>query len=196
MSIYRCHNTRAILEIQRVMFWGPMFSGKTTELQNIKRQFTRAGIRAEIFNPAKNTRDNELVSSHDGQTSSCIRFSSVSDVIDAVDRLQLEVVLLEEAQFFPALGELCDELYERAIHVFVATLNQDFTGKPWPHIRDLLHTFEVHQIWSVCSLCGSMKAWYSQKISDAEPDSDGNLIGDEEDYRPLCAACWHKNSQT
>lgn len=196
MTTYRFHNQNALPEIQRVMFWGPMFSGKTTELQNVKRQFTRGGIKAELFNPSQNTRDTELVSSHDGQTTGCIGFSSARDVIDAVERLQLEVVLLEEGQFFHDLGELCDELYKRKVHVFVAALNQDFTGAPWPHIRDLLHTFEVHQTWSVCGLCGSMKASYSQKISDAEPDSDGNLVGDEHDFRPLCAACWLESGQT
>lgn len=192
MATYRFHNTKALAEIHRVMFWGPMFSGKTTELQNIKKKYTMAGIKAELFNPAQNTRDNDLVSSHDGQTTSCISFSSVTDVLETVERLKLEVVLLEEGQFFHALGELCDQLNQRKIHVFVAALNQDFTGKPWPHIRDLLHTFEVHQTWSVCSECGSMKAMYSEKISNAQPDDDGNIIGDSEDYRPLCAACWKK----
>jgi len=167
-----------------------MFSGKTTELQNVKSRFQHAGKTVILFNPRKNTRDSELVRSHDGQTAEAIMFGSKSEILSVVDRAPPDVVLIEEAQFVPYIADVCDELYARKIHVFMAALNETFEGHPWPCIRDLLHTCEVHQTWAVCRDCSSMHASHSGCIAEVAPDKEGFLPGGEKEYKALCTPCF------
>jgi thymidine kinase len=167
-----------------------MFSGKTTELQNVKSRFQHANKNVLLFNPRKNTRDSELVRSHDGQTAEALLFGSKAELLAAVDRAKPDVVLIEEAQFVPYIAEVCDALYDRQIHVFMAALNETSEGRPWPCIRDLLHTCEVHQTWAVCRDCASMHACHSGCIATVAPDEDGFLPGGESEYKALCTPCF------
>lgn len=177
-------------EVLRVIFWGCMFSGKTTELQNVKNRFQHAGMNVMLLNPRRNTRDSDLVRSHDGQTAEAVQFGSKDELLTYVDRSKPDVVLIEEAQFVPYIREVCDELYDRKIHVFMAALNETFEGNPWPCIRDILHTCEVHQTWAVCRDCSSMRACHSGCIANTAPDDDGFLPGGESEYKALCTKCF------
>lgn len=173
----------------RCIYWGPMFSGKTTELQSVQRRFQHAGIRVALFNPTVNTRDAELVHSHDGHAVEATPFSTPSEVLAYVDTHKLRVVLIEEAQFVDGLLGLCDALWERGVHVFMAALNEDHRGQPWPGIRDILHTCQVHQTFAVCKSCGSMRASHSVLRAIDSSDNQTVIIGGEELYQALCSAC-------
>ena len=174
---------------QRGIFWGPMFSGKTSELQNLLHRFRHAGQKVVLFNPSHNTRDNELVSSHDGRKAEAIVFSDIAEIVAYVHEHQPQIVLIEEAQFIDELWSLCNELAKCGVHVFMAALNEDYTGQPWPKIRDMLHTCQVYQTFAVCKRCGSMRASHSALL---KPNIDGGniVIGGDDRFEALCDACF------
>ena len=168
-----------------------MFSGKSTELQTVQRRFTHAGMRVLLFNPHINERDRDgLVESHDGSSAVAITFHDALELIQIVINQNPDVVLIEEVHFIPHIRSICVDLNLRGIHVFMAALNEDFEGMPWPHIAEFLHTCEVHQTFAVCKDCGSMRACHSALFSNEVPDENSILIGGEDKFKALCNVCF------
>jgi thymidine kinase len=178
-------------QARRVLLWGPVCSNKTTQLLIGALRIQHQGFRTLILNPACNTRDEPgLVTSHDGLSSIAEQFDSLAGVLVLIEQRQPEAVFLEEAQFVPFLGELLTILEQRGLHVFMSALNMDFEGNPFPVIRDVLHTCDVIQMFSVCFRCQHPLATHSYKVSSEKAGPNNVLIGGQEAFRPICRQCF------
>ncbi len=162
---------------------GSMFSGKTEELIRRLKRARIARQAVEIFKPALDNRyAATVVVSHDENAIPSI-------VVDAADQILLlagdaRVVGVDEGQFFgPELVRVAEELARQGRRVIVAGLDQDFRGRPFEPIPQLMAVAEyVTKLHAICVVCGA-PANHSQRLTG----EDGRVVvGAKEAYEPRC----------
>ena len=166
---------------------GSMFSGKTEELIRRLRRATIARQRVALFKPAIDTRyDAHDVVSHDAT-------AMPSTVITAPEQMLLlvgdaDVVGIDEAQFFgPELVAVVETLARDGRRVVVAGLDQDFRGRPFEPVPQLMAVAEhVSKLHAVCVRCGA-PANHSQRIVAG---GGRVLLGEKDAYEPRCRTCF------
>ena len=115
------------------------------------------------------------------------------------------VVGIDEAQFFDAsLVDVAERLANRGVRVVIAGLDQDYLGKPFGPMPQLLCGAEmVTKQLSVCMVCGS-PASKSQRvhpeaarISRLGPaSSEQVLVGGGDAYEARCRGCYVQGIDT
>lgn len=176
---------------------GSMFSGKTEELlRRVKRaRFARQKI--ELFKPAIDTRyAEEAVVSHDEQAMCSTAVNHSSEILLYVNMETVEVVAIDEVQFFDeGIVEVCARLAEAGIRVIAAGLDMDYQGKPFRAMPQLMSVAEyVSKMHAICVHCGDL-ANFSHRLNAQQQQV---LIGEQESYEPLCRHCFNliiKNKQ-
>ncbi len=124
---------------------GSMFSGKSEELIRRLRRAQIARQKVQIFKPVIDRRfsDDHIVSHSEMRIESCAVPSSRA-LLDAV-AADTEVIGIDEGQFFDQeLPMICDTLADQGKRVIVAGLDQDYLGKPFEPMPQLLAIAEVH----------------------------------------------------
>ncbi|MDY6297453.1 MAG: thymidine kinase [Alloprevotella sp.] len=168
---------------------GSMFSGKTEELIRRLRRAEFAKQRVEIYKPAIDTRySEEEVVSHDAKAI----MSTPVDVPASILLLaeEADVVGIDEAQFFDnSIVDVCNRLASAGKRVIVAGLDMDFKGKPFGPMPALLAVAEeVTKVHAICVHCGAL-AYVSHRIVKSDKQV---LLGEKDEYEPLCRACYDK----
>ncbi|WP_456423597.1 thymidine kinase [Thermococcus sp.] len=174
---------------------GPMFAGKTSELiKRIERQ-AYAKRRVALFKPSIDDRySREEVVAHNG-----LRYKAyvvptstegVSGIVKLTEREKLEVIGIDEVQFFPMeIVQALNELADRGVYVIASGLNLDFRGEPFPVMKELLvRADSVVYLTAVCTVCGR-PATRSQRLIDGKPaprDSPVIMVGGKESYEARC----------
>ena len=166
---------------------GSMFSGKTEELIRRLKRARIARQRVALFKPALDTRyDAEAVVSHDAT-------ALPATVVHAADQVLLlvgdaDVVGIDEAQFFGVeLVDVVERLARDGKRVVVAGLDQDFLGRPFEPVPQLMAVAEhVTKLHAVCVRCGA-PANHSQRIV---AQGARVLVGEAEAYEPRCRRCF------
>jgi thymidine kinase len=162
---------------------GSMFSGKTEELIRRLKRARIARQQVEIFKPALDNRYAETaVVSHDENAIPSI-------VVDTADQILLlagdaAVVGIDEAQFFgDELVGVCEALARGGRRVIAAGLDQDFRGRPFDPLPQLMAVAEyVTKLHAICVVCGA-PANHSQRLIASD---DRVLVGEKEAYEPRC----------
>jgi thymidine kinase len=113
--------------------------------------------------------------------------ASASQILAAVDD-DTEVVGIDEGQFFDSsLVEVVDTLANRGKRVIVAGLDQDYRGRPFEPMPQLMAIAEyVDKTLAICMRCGA-PANRSQRLVDA---TDRVVVGGAEEYEARCRACF------
>ena len=172
---------------------GSMFSGKTEELLRRLKRARIARQRVALFKPALDTRyhDTEVVS-HDAT-------AMPSEVVHSADPMLLlagdaDVVGIDEAQFFGVeLVDVVEHLAREGRRVIVAGLDQDYLGRPFEPVPQLMAVAEhVTKLHAVCVRCGA-PANHSQRIV---ADGARVLVGEAEAYEPRCRRCFKAEAVT
>lgn len=170
---------------------GSMFSGKTEELIRRLRRARIARQRVEIFKPAIETRYSvHEVVSHDENTIRSTALEKAADIL----RLGSEanVIGIDEAQFFDLdLVRVCEQLARTGKRVIVAGLDQDYMGKPFEPVPQLMAIAEhVTKLHAVCVVCGA-PANHSQRIAVSD---ERVLVGAADAYEPRCRQCFEPHA--
>lgn len=168
---------------------GSMFSGKTEELIRRLKRARIARQRVEIYKPATDTRySEEDVVSHDRNTIASTPVESSAAILLLAE--DAEVVGIDEAQFFDnGLVEVCNALADRGKRVIIAGLDMDFKGIPFGPMPALCAIAEdVTKVHAVCVHCGA-PAYVSHRTVQ---DSKRVLLGEHNEYEPLCRNCYKK----
>jgi thymidine kinase len=170
---------------------GSMFSGKTEELIRRLKRAKYAKQSVEIYKPIIDVRySKDEVVSHDENSIRSTPVDNSSNILllsgDA------DVVGIDEAQFFDnGLIEVAVKLANMGIRVIVAGLDMDFKGVPFGPMPGLMavadHITKVH---AICMRCGSI-AQFSHRLTEQEQVV---LLGEKEEYEPLCRSCFKKAS--
>jgi len=167
---------------------GSMFSGKTEELiRRMKRaQFAKQNV--EIFKPGIDTRyDEEMVVSHDANEIQSTPVPSSSNILILANNV--DVVGIDEAQFFDdGLVAVCNQLANSGIRVIVAGLDMDYKGVPFGPVPGIMASAEyVTKVHAICMKCGELANHSYRKTEENELV----LLGEVDEYEPLCRACFN-----
>jgi thymidine kinase len=167
---------------------GSMFSGKSEELIRRVRRVQIARQKVQLFKPEVDARfsPEEIVSHSEMKMPSQV-VAGARDILGRVDS-DTEVVAIDEGQFFDmSLVEVADALASRGLRVIVAGLDQDYRGRPFEPMPQLMAVAEyVDKTLAVCMRCGA-PANRSQRLVARR---DRVVVGGAGEYEARCRRCF------
>ena len=167
---------------------GSMFSGKSEELIRRLRRAQIAKQRVQIFKPKVDSRfsDDHIVSHSDMKMKSqlVIKAAEIPDLIDS----RTQVIGIDEAQFFDLeLVGVCNKLADMGKRVIVAGLDQDYRGRPFDPMPQLLSIAEyITKTLAICVRCGAPANRTQRTVNNAERV----LLGATDSYEARCRLCF------
>jgi len=167
---------------------GSMFSGKSEELIRRLRRAKIARQKVQVFKPQIDSRfSNDHIVSHSEMRHESANSKSATEILAKVDP-DTEVVGIDEGQFFDnELVHVANELAQRGVRVIIAGLDQDYTGRPWEPMPQLLAIAEyITKTHAICMKCGQ-PANYTQRTFDSE---ERVAVGGEGMYEARCRRCF------
>lgn len=171
---------------------GSMFSGKTEELLRRLRRAKFARQSVEIFKPGIDIRySQEEVVSHDRNSIPSTPVEHSSNILLLSSEVQ--VVGIDEAQFFDeGLANVCQQLADQGVRVIVAGLDMDFKRVPFGPMPALCAIADdVTKVHAICIHCGRL-ANYSHRLVKNDKQF---LLGEVQEYQPLCRNCYRKATE-
>lgn len=167
---------------------GSMFSGKSEELI---RRLNRAKIarqKVQVFKPKIDDRRSiEEIASHSGMTHISKPVMTAKELLAQIDD-DTELIGIDEGQFFDMdLIDAVSDLANDGKRIIVAGLDQDYMGKPFEPMPQLLSIAEyITKTHAICVKCGSM-ANYSQRIFESDERVE---VGASGKYEARCRECF------
>ena len=172
---------------------GPMFSGKTTYIINLYKQYSLSSMKTCVINYSEDKRyHSSMLSTHDKNMIECnntltLKSFLTDDIIRSND-----VFLINEGQFFDDIFECVMQLvekYNKIVHI--AGLDGDFKRNPFGSFLNLIPICnKVTKKTSICSSCADgTKALFSHRLSN---EQSIKVIGSS-NYLPLCRKCYLKH---
>ena len=171
---------------------GCMFSGKTEELIRRVRRAQIARQKVALFKPKIDTRysADHIVSHSEARIPSNVVQKS-SDILPLVGDAQ--IVGIDEAQFFDmGIVDVAEQLADEGKRVIIAGLDQDFRGKPFEPVPQLLAVAEyITKTLAICVVCGN-PADRTQRITQG---NERVLVGATDSYEARCRRCFEPPNQ-
>jgi thymidine kinase len=167
---------------------GSMFSGKTEELIRRLRRAQIARQKVQIFKPFIDDRFGDgHITSHSEMRIPSENLAKSADLLARVEA-DTEVVGIDEGQFFDAeLPAVCNTLADQGKRVIVAGLDQDYLGKPFEPMPQLLAIAEyITKTLAICVVCGNPANHTQRLVANAERV----LVGAQGTYEARCRACF------
>jgi thymidine kinase len=166
---------------------GCMFSGKTEELIRRIRRAQIARQQVAIFKPKIDTRySNDHIVSHSELKIPSTVVENPGEILKAAGDAQ--VVGIDEAQFFDmSIVDVAEQLANEGKRVIIAGLDQDYRGKPFEPIPQLLAVAEyITKTLAICVICGN-PADRTQRTTEA---NERVLVGATDSYEARCRMCF------
>ena len=167
---------------------GSMFSGKSEELIRRMRRAQIARQRVQIFKPKIDNRYSEdhIVSHSDMKLKSQLVMTA-TEILEQLDS-RTQVIGIDEAQFFDMqLVSVCNKMADMGKRVIVAGLDQDYRGRPFDPLPQLLAIAEyITKTLAICVRCGA-PANRTQRIVEV---ADRLLVGASDMYEARCRLCF------
>ena len=170
------------------VFCDSMFSGKSEELIRRLRRAQIARQRVQIFKPKPDNRYAEdHIVSHSEMKIKSQRVTNAREIIDLLDG-RTQVIGVDEGQFFDLeLVGVCNKLADSGKRVIVAGLDQDFRGRPFDPMPQLLAIAEyITKTLAICVRCGA-PANRTQRLVE---NPDRLLVGATGAYEARCRLCF------
>jgi len=166
---------------------GSMYSGKTEELIRRLRRAQIARQRVEIFKPVLDDRyAKDQIVSHSEVRIPSRAVKSARDVLRWAHEAQ--VIGIDEGQFLgPGLLEVCERLARAGKRVIVAGLDQDYMGKPFEPMPQLLAVAEfITKTLAICMVCGAPANRTYRKVARG----GRVVVGGADIYEARCRRCF------
>lgn len=175
-------NSRGQIQI----IFGPMFSGKTTELMRRLKRYQIAKHKCLIIKYANDNRyDSDGIATHDRQVLPAVAAMDLKDLKSKAD--EYTVIGIDEGQFFPDTVEFAEEMANRGKTVIVAALDGTFQRSGFGNILSLVPLAEsVVKLTAVCMICFE-EASYTKRTS---AETSVEVIGGSEKYIATCRKCY------
>ncbi|XP_022080425.1 thymidine kinase, cytosolic-like [Acanthaster planci] len=170
------------------VIFGPMFSGKTTELLRRIKRFEIANYSCLVIKYAKDDRyDKEGVATHDRQVTKAVSTECLYDLLDS--STNHDVIGIDEGQFFPDCIEFAEDMANQGKIVIVAALDGTFQRKGFGNILNLVPLAEnVVKLNAVCMMC-YQEASYTKRMG---METKLEVIGGADKYMAVCRECFNK----
>lgn len=173
---------------------GPMYSGKTSKLLDLYKQFTFCDIKTMVINYDEDTRySTTQLSSHDKIMIPCKQANLLNEDIPVTNEefIEAQVILINEGQFFKDIVEwtkIAVEKYNKS--VYICGLDGDFKRQSFGNWLDLIPFCDkVTKLHSYCNLCKKNAAIFSHRLTN---ETAQKIIGSS-NYIPLCRSCYVSN---
>jgi thymidine kinase len=166
---------------------GSMFSGKTEELIRRLKRALYGKQRVQVFKANIDRRYDDLaVVSHSQLKIVATPVERAEEILQQL-KPDTEVVGIDEVQFLgPDVVRVCEALAARGVRVLCAGLDQDYQGKPFEPMPQLLAVAEyVTKELAICVVCGN-PANRSQRILDS---AERVVVGASGAYEARCRKC-------
>ena len=169
---------------------GPMFSGKSTELERLMRRMKAAKKRWLSLVYCKDNRytkdEEQMGSTHDGRLFPARKIASLEEVLPQ-DVSDVHAIFIDEGQFFSNLSTHAHRWSRLGIDVVVAALNGDFKRDPFPEICPLYALMTgCTSLTAICTYCGD-EAHYSKRLTACREVEE---IGGADKYAAVCGTCF------
>ncbi|MEP6847445.1 MAG: thymidine kinase [Acidobacteriota bacterium] len=167
---------------------GSMFSGKSEELIRRVRRAQIARQKVQVFKPRIDDRySKEEIASHSGMTHLSRPVMSAAELLAELHD-DTHVVAIDEGQFFDMeIVDVVNDLARNGRRVIIAGLDQDYTGKPFEPMPQLLSVAEfITKTHAICVKCGST-ANYSQRTVESDERVE---VGASDKYEARCRKCF------
>jgi thymidine kinase len=170
------------------LFLGPMYSGKTSKLIELYKQFTFCNIPIIVINYKGDTRYSDtMLSTHDKHMIPCIMCENLSEIqINYMQEFNdAKIILINEGQFFndiiPWVFNAINSLNK---HIYISGLDGDFKRNQFANnwLSLIPHADTIIKLHSYCSICKKKPAIFSHRIYD----NDNQILIGSEAYIPLC----------
>ncbi|TKY49960.1 Thymidine kinase [Spatholobus suberectus] len=167
---------------------GPMFAGKTTALLRRIKSELNAARNVAMLKSSKDTRYAiDSVVTHDGVKFPCW---ALPDLLSFREKYgddayqKLDVIGIDEAQFFEDLYEFCCKAAdEDGKTVIVAGLDGDYLRRSFGSVLHIIPLADsVTKLTARCELCGKRAFFTLRKTEQRETE----LIGGADVYMPVC----------
>ena len=175
---------------------GPMWSGKTSALLKIYRQYSYCKSKICVINYEADTRySRTMLSTHDKEMIPCILGVSMEEIMkNHKDEIEnSDVILINEGQFFSDIVPFTIKMVEEERKkVYICGLDGDFKRDKIGNLLDLIPMCDkMTKLHALCSICkdGTLAPFTFRSTCDTEQVLIGNDI-----YMPLCRSCY--NAQT
>jgi thymidine kinase len=166
---------------------GSMYSGKTEELIRRLRRAQIARQRVEIFKPEIDDRyGRDAIVSHSELRIPSRSIRSAREVLRHAHEAQ--VIGIDEGQFLgPELVPVCERLARHGKRVIVAGLDQDYRGRPFEPMPQLLAIAEyITKTLAICVVCGAPANRTYRKVKRG----GRVVVGGADLYEARCRRCF------
>lgn len=166
---------------------GSMFSGKTEELIRRLKRALYGKQKVQVFKPQIDTRYDEWsVVSHSQQKLVATPVTRAEQIWQHL-RPDTEVVGIDEVQFLGVeVLSVVEGLAAKGIRVVCAGLDQDYQGKPFEPMPQLLAVAEyVTKELAICVVCGNPANRSQRTVASAERV----VVGAQGAYEARCRKC-------
>ena len=181
----------------RVIF-GPMFSGKTTEMCKSLTEMADIGFKVLLINHSFDDRDVGPISTHNSTYTSLSRRVSYTKSRDLdIDVSSFDVIGIDEGQFFGERILVVREWVMAGKRVIISSLDGDFRMNNFGNVHELISICDpggVVKLGAKCKKCLELGRLEDAGFTFRQVDG-GDLIeiGGSDKYIPLCLKC-HINS--
>jgi len=164
-----------------------MYAGKTEAVIRIARRYKAINKRILFINHVIDNRysKDDYVVSHNGTREKCIKLNKLNELKDEIK--QVDVVIIEEAQFFSDLLEFFNTKNLNDKIFIVSGLSGDYNQNPIGDILSLIPKAEyIEKLNGFCKYCndGTLGCFTKKSISS---DSDSIIqVGGFELYDCVC----------
>jgi thymidine kinase len=166
---------------------GSMFSGKTEELIRRLKRAEYGKQKVQVFKPKIDNRyDETSVVSHSRLKVASTPIAQAEEIFYHL-RADTHVVGIDEVQFFgPEVITVCEALANKGLRVICAGLDQDFQGKPFPPMPQLLAVAEfITKQLAICVVCGNPSNRSQRTVASGERV----MVGAAGAYEARCRKC-------
>lgn len=165
---------------------GCMFSGKSTEMIRRLKRYKAINKKILVINSSKDIRNpKEVLQTHDKITFDCVKTDNLLELF-CTDKIQkVDIVAIDEAQFFSHLRDFVEGVLEMNKHIIVAGLDGDFKQHVFGDILYLIPLAdEVDKLKAMCMECnnGTLGPFTRRTIQNTEQE----LVGANEMYKSVC----------
>ena len=175
---------------------GPMYSGKTSRLLSLYKQYKFCEMNIAVVNFAEDTRySNNMLSTHDKNMIPCFMSNTMVEAFpfNGEEIHKHQVFLINEAQFFPDIVEWVKKAisppYNKTVHI--SGLDGDFKRGTFGDWLSLIaYCDSVEKLTSICCGCKKAPALFSFRLTNQK---EQKVIGSD-NYVPLCRKCYDEKS--
>jgi len=168
------------------IIFGPMFSGKSSELLKIIKKYDILGKKQFVINNKIDIRygENKIIS-HDKKEYECHGCSELVPLFTNPTFINSDIIIIDEAHFFDDLEEFvkksCD-IYHKII--YIAGLNGDYKREQIGQINNLCT--QVDTITKLNALCIKCKDGTPGIFSKRIVNDDNKILVGSEEYMAVC----------